>query len=264
MAFPVVQTADTKNGTQASNSSSWTLTYPTNIAAGDLILAFIGRDGGGGGASWPAGWVSQIFLGSGANTLESAKKSATGSETGNFTVTLSGSEQGGWRVFRITGWGGTLGTLGGNAAGSGDVVNSAGASGSSLNPDPDSLDPNNWATEDTLWMACVSLDTSRTISVYPLPDLQTADVSGGSTGATLGICMTNSAVSSLDPGTFTISASDDWAASTLAVRPASTTRVPRSPAVDSGNAHFAKAWQAIRKWRYGANGILVPDLQFAH
>lgn len=38
-----------------------------------------------------------------------------------------------------------------------------------------------------------------------------------------------------------------------------TTRVPRSPGVDSGFGHFCKAWQATRRWRHGANGILVPD-----
>ncbi len=238
MAFPIVQTADTKNGTVVSNDSTWDLTYPTNIAAGDLLLGFIGRDGAGAAATWPAGWVSSAAS-SGADSTEYAKKVADGSETGTFTVTLSGSEQGGWRVFRITGWGGTLGTTFGNIASSSDVVGQFGATGSSANPNPPNLDPFNWATEDTLWLAVISADTSRTISVYPLPDLNTADVSGGAGGATLGICMTNSAVSSLDPGTFTISASDDWTANTIAVRPAAASaRIPRSPGVDSGNAHL--------------------------
>ncbi len=37
------------------------------------------------------------------------------------------------------------------------------------------------------------------------------------------------------------------------------TRVPRSPGIDSGNAHFAKAVQTARRWRRGAHGIFIPD-----
>lgn len=226
MTFPTVQTADTKNGTQASNSTSWTLTYPTNLAAGDLIVAFVAADGAP-DFTWPANWIA----GAGAPTqpvrLGFAKKLAIGSETGTFTLTLSATEQGAWRIFRITGWEGTIGTLYASGASSGSCNAGAASDGTTSNPDPPSLDPTNWATEDTLWMAACALDTSRTISVYPLADLNTADVSGGSTGATLGICMANSAVSSLDPGTFTISSSDDWQAQTVAIRPAAD--VPRVP-----------------------------------
>lgn len=41
---------------------------------------------------------------------------------------------------------------------------------------------------------------------------------------------------------------------------ASVARVPRSPGVDSGFGHFCKAHQAIRRWRHGEYGILVPDV----
>jgi hypothetical protein len=217
VASPTVQTTDTKNGTVTSNSASWTLTYPTNLASGDLILAFVASDGDN-NMTFPAGWTQNFIGSSSAVTLNFAKKLSNGTETGTFSVT-GASEQGGWRVFRITDWEGTIGTIFSNLAASGSVVEEA-TNGSSSTPDPPSLDPVNWATEDTLWFAACGVDTSRTISVYPLADNNTADVSGGSGGATLGLCSTNSAVSSLDPGTFTISASDDWAAVTVAVRPA--------------------------------------------
>lgn len=267
MAFPTIQTADTKNGTQTSNSNSWTLTYPTNIAAGDLLVAFVATDGNP-TFTWPdAGaaqgqWSQQALTGSmvpspGAVTLNCARRWCSGSETGTFALGLSASEQGAWRIFRISAatW----------IGGANNITTTDGdsATGTTANPDPPNLDPTSWATEDTLWFAACALDTSRTISVYPLPDLNTADVSGGSTGATLGVCTTNSATSSLNPGTFTISASDDWAAITFAVRPATSVRVPRSPGVDSGNAHFAKAWQAARRWKHGSHGILLPDTIFA-
>jgi hypothetical protein len=222
MAFPTVVDADTKNGTVTSNATDWVMTYPTNLVSGDLILAFIGSDGNSvGPTAIPGGWVEKVRGGSnGANSLLTLAKISDGTETGNFTVTLSASEQGGWRVFRITGWfGGSLGTTQGNDADGFRMV--ATITGSpSANPDPPANNPANWDVEDTLWFAVCSLDTSRTISVYPLADRNTADVSGGSTGATLGVCSTTSTVASLDPGTFTISASDDWAAMTVAVRPA--------------------------------------------
>jgi len=108
----------------------------------------------------------------------------------------------------------------------GGAVCFAAANSTTGNPDPPSLDPNNWATEDTLWFAACGVDTSRTISAYPLPDNQYTDPSGGSTGATLGVCTSSSAASSLDPSTFTISASDDWEACTVAVRPAASAPTP--------------------------------------
>lgn len=218
MAFPTIQTADTKNGTVTSNSTSWTLTYPTNLANGDLILALVAIDANG-TTTWPAGWVNRDQVGTTAVTEVYAKKLSDGTETGTFTMSVASSEQGAWRIFRITGWEGTLGTTFVNTGASdGSVVVSDTASSSST-PNPPSLDPVNWATEDTLWIATCAVDTSRTISVYPLADNNTADVSGGAGGATLGVCTTTSAVSSLDPGTFTISASDDWVAATIAVRP---------------------------------------------
>jgi len=223
MAFPTVQTADTKNGTVTSNSTSWTLTYPTNLASGDLIIACVATDGDNAtvAPTWPAGWVHTRAVAGTAVTLLIAKKLSDGTETGTFTLTLNSNEQGGWRIYRITGWEGTLGT---SFAGPGNVnvgaVDAAFTSGASANPDPPNLDPVNWATEDTLWIAAIAVDTSRTISVYPLADLNTADVSGGANGATLGVCMADSAVSSLNPSTYTISASDDWVSVTIAVRPA--------------------------------------------
>lgn len=222
MAFPTIETADTKNGTVTSNSSSWTITWPTNLAAGDLILLFAGVDGSVGFSFPDGGWVSRVAIVTGAATCGLlAKRIATGSESGTWTLTLSANEQGGWRIFRITGWHGTLGTDFSNDANGGSVeANRASTGGTSANPNPPNVDPFSWGTEDTLWIAGCSADTSRTISVYPLANNQTADVSGGTGGATLGLCTLNDAVASKDPGTFTISASDEWTAWTVAVRPA--------------------------------------------
>jgi hypothetical protein len=221
MAFPAIQTADTKNGVVTVNSTSWTLTYPTNLVAGDLILAFVATDGDNDTTpTWPAGWIATAQSGTAAVTALAAKKVSVGTETGTFTLTLPASEQGGWRIFRITGWQGTIGTtFSVNNDGTGGAVQGGTASSATANPDPPSYNPGLWDVEDTLWFAVCAVDTSRTISVYPLADNNTADVSGGAGGATLGVCSTNSAVASLDPGTFTVSSSDDWQCFTVAIRP---------------------------------------------
>lgn len=232
MAFPAVQSADTTNGTVTTNSNSWTLTYPANIAAGDLLLLFAAVDGNV-GVTLPAGWVVATGAGAPANvTSVVAKKNATGSETGTFSMSLTATEQGGWRIFRITGWHGTLGTTFDNTANSGAVEQVAGGFGGSANCDPPSLNPNNWATEDTLWVASGGFDTSRTVTTYPtnMADLRTADVSGGSNGATLAIAMANSAAASFDPVTFVMSASDESVGFTVGVRPAA----PAGPSTSDG------------------------------
>lgn len=236
MTFATIQTADTTSGTVTSNQATWTLTYPANIAANDLLIALMAGDGSapaGTGSDWPAGWVFNIS-GVAAVQLSYAKKHATGSETGTFNLTGAGSEQGAWRIFRITGWDSAtgIGSAFDNSANAGAVcvATTAATTGS---PDPTGLNPNNWDIEDTLWIAACAIDTSRTISAYPLADNNTADVSGGSTGATLGICTANSAVALLDPTTFTSSASDDWGAATIGIRPgAPPAAVPRHSAAN--------------------------------
>jgi hypothetical protein len=216
--YPIVVDYDTTSGTVTSNSSSWTLTYPTNIAAGDLLLAFLSMDGGAvSSPTWPAGWAgSTTGWTSTANTLLMRVKNAAGSETGTFSVTGLNSEQGAWAIWRIP-----AGTwYGVNVL---DNVATANATTSNANPDPPSLDPANWGTENTLWFAVMSADTSRTVSAYPSsPDTFTNTgslVSGGTGGATLAWARLEKNASSVDPGTFTISSSDDWVAATIAIRP---------------------------------------------
>src|SRR5512135_1271580 len=100
MAFPTVQTADTKNGTVTSNSSSWTLTYPTNIAAGDLLIAAVATDGNSATGTFPAGWVKASQYAAGiAAYIHINKKLADGSESGTFTFSVGASEQGAWIIY---------------------------------------------------------------------------------------------------------------------------------------------------------------------
>jgi hypothetical protein len=218
MAFPQIVDADTKSDVVTSNSNSWSLTYPTNLVSGDLILAFAAIDADPRPVTWPSGFVDGTVT-QGAVTIVKGKKVSDGTETGTLTLGLTTSEQGGWRVFRISGWEGTLGTTFDNASTTGAVTRGS-TVGTSASPNPNDHDPINWGVEDTLWILALAVDTSRTVSVYPLPDRNTSNVSGGAGGATLAICTDDLTQSSLNATDFTISASDDWAVSVVPVRPA--------------------------------------------
>lgn len=225
MAFPSISGADTKTGTVTTNSASWTLTYPTNLAAGNLILGFLSADGAGIVNSLPAGF-NKWTLDKTAVALSVFAKISDGSETGTFSAGLAASEQGGWRIFRITGWYGSgLPTDRADTSAfvvDGDGLTYANTAGTTTPADPTiiAVNPANWAVEDTLWITPIGIDTSRTISAYPSADNNTADVSGGSNGATLGLCSENNATGSFNTGTYTFSANDDWAGGVVAVRPA--------------------------------------------
>lgn len=183
--FPKVQNADTKSGIVSSNSTSWPLEYPTNIAADDLLFAILSSDGSNaGGGTWPAGWIAQGYTAANAVSLIIAKKKAVGSETGSFNVTGLTSEQGNWRIFRITDWEGTLGTWAPPSA----VEISAPNGAANSNPDPRILDPS-WE-DDTLWCAIEANDHSDTIVSYPSGFMVSRSAqAGGTNGSGLGIAM---------------------------------------------------------------------------
>ena len=214
MAFPTRQTADDKSGSVTVGTTSWTFTYPTNLVAGDLIIAIMGRPSTtGGNPTFPAGFV--VANSSLTRQLDFAKKLSDGTETGNFTVTISSNNTGGWIVFRITGWGGTLGTTFDNTAGTcGDVARATSASGTSTTPDPPSLDPASWGTEDTLWIAsCMCAAAAGNPTAFP------TSYSTGVRANGCGAADRQLNASSEDPSTFSQASSLAWLASTIGVKP---------------------------------------------
>jgi hypothetical protein len=219
MAFPQVQDADTKTGSVTADSTSWTLTYPTSLVNGDLILAIIAASDVP-GITFPAGFtdVTAVFGFDGLVRLWGAAKKSDGTETGDFTATLSTAEQGVWRVLRITGWYGDSATWGNSVAESNTEV-----TGNSTSPSPGANDPTNWGTEDTLWIALCAHDTGTT-SVTAWPTFydagQISQNSGTTDGAGLGLARRENAVASEDADNFTLSTIERWGATTLAVRPA--------------------------------------------
>jgi hypothetical protein len=236
MAFPQIVDADTKNGTVTANSASWSLTYPTNLQSGNLILLLAGVDGSV-TPTLPAGWITGSSS-AGAATIIAAKKLSNGTETGAFTLGLSASEQGAWRVIRLTGWEGTIGTTFLNASasdGSAIGIFASGPPGGTTNASHALIDPVNWGAEDTLWIIAVAFDTSRTVTSFPIDTVdQGSLVSGGSNGATLAWGRRELNATSWDPQNWGMDTSDDWGTVSIAVRPAAV----GGGGATEGNPHF--------------------------
>lgn len=234
---PQVVDADTKSGSVTSNSSSWTLTYPTNVKAGDLLLAFMAADAGPVPTTWPSGWSNfDNGIGSGAVSLIAAKKIATGSEAGTFNVTLNAAEQGAWRVMRIVGWFGTDISSWSWIDDGASVITTA-LTGTSATPDPQPATSPQGLSEDFLWFAVMAADTSRTVSDWPDSTTDNGSlVSGGAGGATLAWSRRELNAAEWNPTTFTISTSDDWAVLTIGIRPAF--EVSKLVAASADDAHW--------------------------
>lgn len=214
MAFPVV--ADAVATAQTTNSTSWTIDVPAHNA-GDLLILAIGMDGAPTINSLSAvggtdAWTQRGNAANGtANRLAVYRCRATASRAAStVTLSLAATEQGVCRCLRITGAHPTT-----------EVAISASATGSSTTPNPAALDPADWATEDTLWIAYCNTDAAVTATAAPASfDNLFSDVSGGGNGAGLHSARREQAVSSQDPGTFTLSATETWVAFTVGIRPA--------------------------------------------
>lgn len=161
----------------------------------------------------PSGWITT------RNTGYSVVfwKKAVGTEGGTtINVTTNNAEESTTQIYRITGWYHDDST----------PLNSVDAfsvTGSSTTPDPPSLNPANWVTEDTLWIAVAQfISTTPSVSSYPSNYTNgTAQVSSanGAAGSTMASARRELAANSEDPGTFVLSSTVAWEAITIAIRP---------------------------------------------
>jgi len=185
---------------------------PATIDAGDLLIVFFTNDGGA-IVTTPSGWTQLASAAHGwVVRLSVYYRIATGTEGGttvNFVT--SATEEAAAQVYRITNWHGTT-----------PPEISTAATGTDRTPDPSSLDPAGWDVADTLWIAVAGQDRGD----QGTPTYPASYTNGISTLSSSGIgrCRIHSArrvlaAASEDPGTFTISVSEEWVAFTIAVRP---------------------------------------------
>lgn len=218
---------------QASNSTSWTLVFPSTgadikdggsdyVVAGDLIVVTIGRDGGTGTGAI-SGFTNHVNTSNGtACQGVMLSKIADGTET-NLTYTPGASEQGAARIVVYKDWYGTM---------AGFAFSSV-ATGTSLNPDPPSLTHGWGATPDTYYRAVCAFDGGAiTVDVFPsgYTDNPNGDASGGGAGAGMGSAGKTANSASDNAGTFDISGSEQWVAWTYALRGSNATTLAASSA----------------------------------
>ena len=220
MAFPLVEDYATTGRTAAETTSP--VSYPATVSAGALLVCFI-RVTVAGAIGWPAGWNEIVEDSSDASDDVSALawKTATGNEGGT--------------TFNVTHGNGKLAAIVYSVTGADEPTTqppqiSTVAVGTSQTPNPTTCTPTGGA-KDYLWLWLGGWEGEQTSPPTGNPTNYTNPI-GASTG-TGGAVATNCRVASArrnlnaaseDPPSWTISASDDWAAWTMAIHPAPTTR----------------------------------------
>lgn len=217
MAFPSVFATDSTSLTTASTTQGLNTNLGTDAETTLHLMAV--RIAVAGAIGWPAGWTELV---------ESA---ADGSDD-VFAMAWHKPAPGDPATIDITCGNGKGSAVGWGIAGSADptvtppVISTVGT-GSGTTPNPPNLNPDSSTVRDFLWVAVASSEGEQSTSpTYPAnyADGQRSEGSG-----TAGAVTTNTrvygaarqnAVGQEDPGTFTISVSDDWMAVTVAVFPA--------------------------------------------
>ena len=204
MAFP--QVAATNNSSLDSDGTTHTISLPSGIVADSLVLVFVGTDGD---ITWTNlnGFteLKKINNGTAASVSVMYKYCAGGETTVDFIS--SQSESSAHISWRITG-----------DAGSGTPPSvSTGASGADLYPNPDSLDAG--SSKEYLWIATEGNDDGDAATVYPLPDNNASKVSTASKDCQVAVCSDELEQQTLDPTTFTLAGTEQWATCTVAVHP---------------------------------------------
>jgi hypothetical protein len=215
MAFPVVAASITSK--EDSNTTSHTVSLPSGISVGNLLLVFFATDGDNTITNW--GGFTEIFSVSNgtASSLHVGYKIAVGSDT--LTVTTSSSEESSHVAYRITGH-----------HTSQMPEASSGNTGNSDSPDPDELTPTGGA-KDYLWIAAEGNDHLDTTSAWPtnftLYNKEESNANAGGCNVGVGGYELNASV--LNPGTFTLDAGEQWVACTVAVHPVSAAFIKARP-----------------------------------
>ena len=192
-----------------ASATTRTFTFGFTALAGELILVAM-TIANGNGITTPTGYtlVGGASTGSSNNQLAVFAKIAAGGET---SVALSWTTASPVTAFayRITRWNGNL-----------TNVASAFTNGAaSVNPDPPSLTPG-WTDRD-IWIVFWSNSGNTTTSAYPTnyADNQHTLGNAGTGGPTLATASRGLYATTENPGTGTISASQQWCVATIAVRP---------------------------------------------
>lgn len=198
--FPTVVTTNTSTG---ASSSSHTVSLPTGIVSGNLLIAFCALNDDR-THTWPAGWTELTDADTGNIVASVAYRVADGSEGSTISVSLGGGSSTSAHItLRITNYTGT--PEAGTPVG-----------GTSTTPDPPSVSPS-WGSDEILVLAFASSRTSSVASAAPSGYGNLITVANGSNPAAACARLEVTA-SSENPGTFTLPGSVEWQAQTICIR----------------------------------------------
>lgn len=225
MAYATVE--DITISTNEDQDTSHTIDFPTTVNDGELLIMinifwFENQDPTG-----PGGWT-QIFYDAESGTSNRvttniyAKDGVSGDSGGSWTPTTANSTTRATHLYRISGWGGTLGT---------DVdVSASTGEGTSTSADPASVTAG-WGSDENLFIEVVgSADDQGSISSPSTGYGNLTETIAGNTVNQYCQLMTarrNFESASDNPDAVTISVSEVWSALTIVVKPASTSGNPR-------------------------------------
>ena len=221
MAFPAVQTTNTTGGNSAATNKACNL--PASIAAGDLLLLIIRSAGTGGNVdthTTPQGWSDLVKnnLDDGSDDTTSIfYKQAAGDEGASVTVNGTASLKFASLSWRISGHE--------NPALQAPEISTA-ATGTSTTPQPNAISPAGGA-KDFLFLWIGGWEGEQTSPPASNPTDYTSNIIGANSGvggATATNCRCASAsrqanVTTETPGSWTISASEDWTAWVVVIFP---------------------------------------------
>ncbi len=218
-AFPTLRSSS--KGREIANVTNHTVTLPATVESGDLLACFYSQDGTV-SITWDdvteGAWTEKN------NTpIDTARHYVTvlvadGTEdAATLTIVSGNAQQSSFVCLAIQSWEGTLAGVE-----IGTVATEFFPGG--VNPDPPNLAPS-WGDKDNLYIAIFSSDSDSTVSVYSLPDNNLSQV-GSAGGATTGVSTDELTGAAQNPGAYTISDAEDWAAQTMVVEPASSSVAP--------------------------------------
>ncbi len=209
MAAPTVDATNTS--IHDSDVTSHTVSLPAGISSGDLLIVIFAVDANP-GVTWPGGWteIAEV-LQEVSVTLAVAYRQADGGEGATITVTSGTAQRSAHTTYKISGHE--------NPATQAPEM-STGVNGFGTNPDPDSLSPTG-GSKDYLWLAVHAHDGIQTTDAFPTNYTNGISSEGTNAVASAGAGSAERQLTTAteDPGAFTISNNEQWAAATVAVHP---------------------------------------------
>jgi hypothetical protein len=178
-----------------------TVTYPSGLQSGDLIMGVVEFDNSPNPA-FPAGWVNLVYRQNGSACVLIVKyKVSDGTESGTFTLTAGSSDESCTWVARIIDWNPALTILANTSFG-----------GPNKNPDPDPLTV---SPAYNFWIAVAGNDGTDAWAASPFPANFPDNRYQNHTWASLAVATLTLEATTVNPDTFAGTINHLWDCATI-------------------------------------------------